>query len=114
MEGLERYGTPEQKKQWLEPLLEGKIRSAFAMTEPKVASSDATNIESSIVRDGAHYVINGHKWWTSGTGDPRCAILIFMGKTDAKNPDKYKQQSMILFARDTPGLKAIGMVTVCG
>src|SRR5439155_1297033 len=81
------YGTPEQKKQWLEPLLEGKIRSAFAMTEPKVASSDATNIESSIARDGAYYVINGHKWWTSGIGDPRCAILIFMGKTDAKNPD---------------------------
>src|SRR5437867_1133945 len=90
MEVLERYGTPDQKKQWLEPLLEGKIRSAFAMTEPKVASSDATNIESSIVRDGDHYVINGHKWWTSGIGDPRCRILIFMGKTDPKNPDKYK------------------------
>src|SRR5438445_217104 len=103
MEVLERYGTPEQKKQWLEPLLDGKIRSAFAMTEPKVASSDATNIESSIVRDGAHYVINGHKWWTSGIGDPRCAILIFMGKTDAKNPDKYKQQSMILVPRGAPG-----------
>src|SRR5216117_1348956 len=114
MEVLERYGTPEQKKQWLEPLLEGKIRSAFAMTEPKVASSDATNIESSIVRDGAHYVINGHKWWTSGIGDPRCAILIFMGKTDAKNPDKYKQQSMILVPRDTPGLKVILMLTVFG
>src|ERR1043166_4177628 len=79
METLERYGSPEQKKQWIEPLLEGKIRSAFAMTEPKVASSDATNIESSIVRDGDHYVINGHKWWTSGIGDPRCKILIFMG-----------------------------------
>src|SRR5437773_600999 len=90
MEVLERYGTPDQKKQWLEPLLEGKIRSAFAMTEPKVASSDATNIESSIVRDGDHYGINGHKWWTSGIGDPRCRILIFMGKTDPKNPDKYK------------------------
>src|SRR2546426_762420 len=82
--------------------------------EPKVASSDATNIESSIVRDGAHYVINGHKWWTSGIGDPRCAILIFMGKTDAKNPDKYKQQSMILVPRDTPGLKVIRMLTVFG
>src|SRR5215468_4807292 len=103
MEVLERYGTSEQKKQWLEPLLEGRIRSAFAMTEPKVASSDATNIESSIVRQGDHYVINGHKWWTSGIGDPRCKILIFMGKTEAKNPDKYKQQSMILVPRDTPG-----------
>src|SRR5437763_1966261 len=106
MEVLERYGTPEQKKRWLEPLLDGKIRSAFAMTEPKVASSDATNIESSIVRDGDAYVINGHKWWTSGIGDKRCQVLIFMGKTDAKNPDRYKQQSMILVPRDTPGNKA--------
>src|SRR5881398_2562459 len=114
MEVLERYGTPEQKKQWLEPLLDGKIRSAFAMTEPKVASSDATNIESSIVRDGAHYVINGHKWWTSGIGDPRCRILIFMGKTDPRNPDKYKQQSMILVPRDMPGIKVIRMLTVFG
>src|SRR6059058_2245714 len=114
MEVLERYGTPDQKKQWLEPLLEGKIRSAFAMTEPKVASSDATNIESSIVREGDHYVINGHKWWTSGIGDPRCRILIFMGKTDPKNPDKYKQQSMILVPRDTPGIKVIRMLTVFG
>jgi acyl-CoA dehydrogenase len=88
MEVLERYGTAEDKKQWLQPLLEGKIRSAFAMTEPKVASSDATNIESRIERQGDHYVINGHKWWTSGIGDPRCKILIFMGKTDPKNPDK--------------------------
>src|SRR5207248_1547276 len=114
MEVIERYGTPEQKKQWLAPLLEGKIRSAFAMTEPKVASSDATNIESSIVREGDAYVINGHKWWTSGIGDPRCRILIFMGKTDPKNPDKYKQQSMILVPRDTPGIKVIRMLTVFG
>src|SRR2546425_139153 len=114
METIERYGSPEQKKQWLQPLLEGKIRSAFVMTEPKVASSDATNIESSIARDGDSYVINGHKWWTSGIGDPRCKILIFMGKTDAKNPDRYKQQSMILVPRDTPGIKVLRMLTVFG
>ncbi len=114
MEVLERYGTPEHKKQWLEPLLEGKIRSAFAMTEPKVASSDATNIESEIRREGDHYVINGHKWWTSGIGDPRCKVLIFMGKSDAKNPDRYKQQSMILVPRDAPGIKIVRMLTVFG
>src|SRR5262245_35863807 len=114
MEVLTRYGTPEQKKQWLEPLLDGKIRSAFAMTEPKVASSDATNIESEIKRDGDSYVINGHKWWTSGIGDPRCKILIFMGKTDAKNPDRYKQQSMILVPRDSSGIKVVRMLTVFG
>ena len=114
METIERYGNDEQKKQWLQPLLEGKIRSAFIMTEPKVASSDATNIESSIVRDGDSYVINGHKWWSSGIGDPRCKILIFMGKTDAKNPDRYKQQSMILVPRDTPGIKVLRMLTVFG
>jgi acyl-CoA dehydrogenase len=114
MEVLERYGTPEHKKQWLEPLLEGKIRSAFAMTEPKVASSDATNIESEIRREGDHYVINGHKWWTSGIGDPRCKVLIFMGKSDAKNPDRYKQQSMILVPRDASGIRVVRMLTVFG
>ncbi|MGH7965301.1 MAG: acyl-CoA dehydrogenase family protein, partial [Candidatus Binatia bacterium] len=107
MEVLERYGAEEHKKQWLTPLLEGKIRSCFAMTEPAVASSDATNIESSIVRDGDTYVINGRKWWSSGMGDPRCKILIFMGKTDPKNPDKYRQQSMVLIPRDTPGIKVL-------
>jgi acyl-CoA dehydrogenase len=114
MEVLVRYGNEEQKKQWLGPLLEGKIRSAFAMTEPKVASSDATNIESSIARDGDHYVVNGHKWWTSGIGDPRCKVLIFMGKTDPKTPDKYRQQSMILVPRDTPGIKILRLLTVFG
>src|SRR5213079_1191286 len=114
MEVLERYGTPEQKKQWLEPLLDGRIRSAFTMTEPAVASSDATNIESSIVRDGDAYVINGRKWWSSGMGDPRCKILIFMGKTSPNNPDRYRQQSMILVPRDTPGIKIVRMLTVFG
>jgi acyl-CoA dehydrogenase len=114
MEVLERYGTEEQKKQWLEPLLEGKIRSCFAMTEPAVASSDATNIESSITRDGDFYVINGRKWWSSGMGDPRCKILIFMGKTDPNNPNRYKQQSQILIPRDTPGLKVLRMLSVFG
>jgi acyl-CoA dehydrogenase len=114
MEVLVRYGTEAQKRQWLVPLLEGKIRSAFAMTEPGVASSDATNIESSIVRDGDSYVINGRKWWTSGIGDPRCKLIIFMGKTDPTHPDRYKQQSMILVPRDTPGIKVVRMLTVFG
>src|SRR5262245_18631987 len=114
MEVLERYGTEEQKRQWLEPLLEGKIRSCFAMTEPAVASSDATNIESSITRGGDFYVINGRKWWSSGMGDPRCKIIIFMGKTDPNNPDRYKQQSQILIPRDTPGIRVVRMLSVFG
>ena len=114
MEVLARYSTEEQKKEWLVPLLEGKIRSCFAMTEPAVASSDATNIESSIVREGDMYVINGRKWWSSGMGDPRCKILIFMGKTDPNNPNKYLQQSQILVPRDTPGIKIERMLSVFG
>jgi acyl-CoA dehydrogenase len=114
MEVLVRYGTPEQKAQWLRPLLDGTIRSAFAMTEPDVASSDATNIESSIVRDGDHYVVNGRKWWTSGIGDPRCAVLIFMGKTDPTHPDRHKQQSMILIPRNAPGVSVVQMLHVFG
>ena len=114
MEVLSRYGTPEQQQEWLEPLLEGKIRSCFAMTEPAVASSDATNIESRIVRDGDEYVINGRKWWSSGMGDPRCKILIFMGKTDPDNPNRYLQQSQILIPRDTPGVNILRMLSVFG
>ena len=114
MEVLSRYGTPEQQKEWLEPLLEGRIRSCFAMTEPAVASSDATNIESRIVRDGDEYVINGRKWWSSGMGDPRCKILIFMGKTDPDNPNRYLQQSQILIPRDTPGVNILRMLSVFG
>jgi acyl-CoA dehydrogenase len=113
MEVLARYATKGQQQRWLEPLLEGKIRSAFAMTEPRVASSDATNIESSIVRDGDSYVINGRKWWTSGAGDPRCEILIFMGKT---NPEagRHSQQSMILVPMKTPGVKVLRTLSVFG
>ncbi len=114
MEVISRYGTPGQQKEWLEPLLEGKIRSCCAMTEPAVASSDATNIESRIVRDGDEYVINGRKWWSSGMGDPRCKILIFMGKTDPDNPNRYLQQSQILIPRDTPGVKILRMLSVFG
>jgi acyl-CoA dehydrogenase len=113
MEVLSRYGTPEQKERWLKPLLNGDIRSCFAMTEPAVASSDATNIESSIKRDGDHYVINGRKWWSSGAGDSRCKISIFMGKTDPTAP-KHKQQSMILVPMDAPGVKIERMLKVFG
>ena len=113
METLILYATPEQKKQWLEPLMEGKIRSAFAMTEPAVASSDATNIRSQIKRDGDHYVISGRKWWTSGAPDKRCKILIFMGQTDPE-AEKHKRQSMILVPIDTPGVKVLRSLSVFG
>ena len=114
MEVFARYGTEEQKKQWLEPLLNGDIRSCFAMTEPAVASSDATNIESSIVRDGDEYVINGRKWWSSGANDPRCKVFIFMGKSDPDNANRHQQQSMIIIPRDTEGVRILRHLPVFG
>ncbi|UUX94827.1 acyl-CoA dehydrogenase family protein [Aquabacterium sp. J223] len=113
METIERYGSPEHKERWLKPLLEGRIRSSFAMTEPDVASSDATNIQTRIVRDGDDYVINGRKWWISGAGDPRCAIYIVMGKTDPQAP-RHSQQSMILVPADTEGITVVRPMRVFG
>ena len=113
MEILEKFGTPEQKEEWLKPLLEGKIRSTFCMTEPEVASSDATNIQTSIKKDGDEYVINGRKWWSSGIAYENCKILIVMGKTDSTAP-KYEQQSMILVPKDTPGVKIVQHLSVFG
>lgn len=113
METLERYGSEANKDQWLEPLLRGEIRSAFLMTEPAVASSDATNIECTMRREGDEYVINGRKWWSSGVGDPRCAILIVMGKTDPEAP-RHAQQSMILVPANTPGVNVIRPLTIFG
>jgi len=113
METIVRYGSPEHKERWLKPLLAGEIRSAFAMTEPAVASSDATNIEARIERQGDEYVINARKWWTSGAGDPRCKIMIFMGKTDPAAP-RHSQQSMVLVPMDTPGVKVLRSLSVFG
>ena len=114
MEVFERYASEDLKEKWLSPLLKGEIRSGFAMTEPQVASSDATNIEASIKKEDNEYVINGNKWWTSGAMDPRCKVLIFMGKTDPNNSDKHKQQSQIVVPMDTPGIKVERYLPVFG
>ena len=114
MEVLARYGNDAQKARWLTPLLAGEIRSAFAMTEPAVASSDATNIQASIVRQGDEYVINARKWWTSGANDPRCKVFIFMGKTDPDNANRHQQQSMLVLASDTPGIRVLRHLPVFG
>ena len=114
METILRYGTEAQREQWLKPLLAGEIRSAFAMTEPDVASSDATNVASSIVREGSHYVINGRKWYTTGATDPRCKIIIFMGQTDPNGPDRHRRQSMVLVPKDTPGVRVVRSLPVLG
>jgi acyl-CoA dehydrogenase len=114
MEILARFGTPEQQRRWLKPLLDGEIRSCFAMTEPGVASSDATNIESTILRDRDHYVINGHKWYTTNATDPRCRVAIFMGKTDPQNADRHRQHSMILVPMDAPGVTVVRSLPVFG
>jgi acyl-CoA dehydrogenase len=114
METILKYGTPEQIRRWCDPLLEGRIRSAFLMTEPKVASSDATNIQTRIRRENGHYVIDGVKWWSSGAGDPRCKIYIVMGKTDPDNASKHRQQSMVLVPADTPGIRVLRQLPVFG
>jgi acyl-CoA dehydrogenase len=114
METIARYGTPEQKERWLAPLLAGEIRSAFAMTEPLVASSDATNVECSILRDGDDYVINGRKWFTTGATDPRCQVMIVMGKSDPDGEDRHRQQSMILVPVDTPGVRVVRPLPIFG
>ncbi|HEY1944050.1 MAG TPA: acyl-CoA dehydrogenase family protein [Roseiarcus sp.] len=114
METILRYGTEAQKERWLKPLLAGEIRSAFAMTEPDVASSDATNVASSIVRDGDHYVVNGRKWYTTGATDPRCKIIIFMGQTDPEGADRHRRQSMVLVPKETPGVRVVRSLPVLG